>query len=188
MREYFNVALGRWQVVLADGTRTYRYRHMMEEHLGRKLATDEHVHHINGDPTDDRLENLQVLGEAEHHRLHAPDSAAAQRAKWEHEWSAKHPHCVECGTTDRRHEARGMCSRCYFTIRQREAGGHEPRKPATVLDLTCEHCGDEFQRTLKQGKGKYCSRSCASKASSRRRWARRAAGDGDHLIGRRRAA
>jgi hypothetical protein len=42
----------------------------MEGHLGRELRTDEHVHHINGDRADDRLENLAVLSAVDHHRLH----------------------------------------------------------------------------------------------------------------------
>lgn len=48
-----------------------RYRLVMEEHLGRYLREDEEVHHLNEDPTDDRLENLEVMSIAEHARLHA---------------------------------------------------------------------------------------------------------------------
>jgi hypothetical protein len=47
-----------------------RSRLVIEEHLGRLLSTHEHVHHLNGDPTDDRLENLGVLSAAEHGSLH----------------------------------------------------------------------------------------------------------------------
>lgn len=51
-----------------------RSRYMMEQHLGRKLKTSEHVDHINGDKTDDRLENLQVLTIADHTRKTIKDS------------------------------------------------------------------------------------------------------------------
>ena len=42
----------------------------MEKILGRKLGHNEVVHHINGDKTDNRIENLQVLTRAEHSSIH----------------------------------------------------------------------------------------------------------------------
>ena len=43
----------------------------MEELLGEKLPPDMVVHHINGNKTDNRPENLEIMTRAEHTRLHA---------------------------------------------------------------------------------------------------------------------
>lgn len=47
-----------------------QHRRIMEEHLGRKLTKDEVVHHINGNKSDNRIENLQVMSRGEHSSLH----------------------------------------------------------------------------------------------------------------------
>ena len=43
------------------GVKKRLHRHIMEEHLGRLLESNEHVYHLNGDPKDNRLENLVVI-------------------------------------------------------------------------------------------------------------------------------
>lgn len=50
------------------------HRVVMEEHLERLLDSDEQVHHINGDKTDNRLENLVLIGVSEHMSLHAKEN------------------------------------------------------------------------------------------------------------------
>ena len=46
------------------------HRYLYEQHLGRKLTRYEVVHHINGDITDNRIENLQLMTLSEHGKLH----------------------------------------------------------------------------------------------------------------------
>ena len=42
----------------------------MAQELGKELATEEQVHHINGDSFDDRIENLQLFPNASEHIRH----------------------------------------------------------------------------------------------------------------------
>lgn len=38
----------------------YEHRHALEQHLGRRLTSNEQVKWINGDKTDNRIENLEL--------------------------------------------------------------------------------------------------------------------------------
>ncbi|KKL59390.1 hypothetical protein LCGC14_2215840 [marine sediment metagenome] len=58
--------------VWVDGKRRQvkQHRWVMEQHLGRAIGPREVVHHINGDKTDNKLENLEIVEYGAHTANH----------------------------------------------------------------------------------------------------------------------
>lgn len=60
-----------YKYLRVDGGYEKRSRLVMENHIGRKIAEGEVVHHINGKKADDRIENLYLCDDrAEHSLVH----------------------------------------------------------------------------------------------------------------------
>jgi hypothetical protein len=62
----------------------------MEQHLGRTLGPDEVVHHRDGDPSNNSIENLEVKGRIKHLQDHARDDRPPEMIEIT---------CIGCGKT-----------------------------------------------------------------------------------------
>ena len=58
------------------GGRVYEYRLLAAIKIGRPLMSGEVVHHIDGDVTNNALDNLQVMTQSEHMTLHNTERRA----------------------------------------------------------------------------------------------------------------
>jgi hypothetical protein len=57
-----------YKTIIINGKQVREHRWVMEQFLGRKLETWEHVHHIDGNHLNNNIDNLKVLTNADHQR------------------------------------------------------------------------------------------------------------------------
>lgn len=72
-----------------NGKAVQEHRAIAEFCIGRKLARNEVVHHINRNPSDNRIENLQVMSRREHMIEHSDDRPNPVRRFGESNHAAK---------------------------------------------------------------------------------------------------
>lgn len=70
--KYHRLSLGKDD----NGKRIFidEHRFVMEKHIGRKLNKNEIVHHIDGNKSNNNINNLQIMSKKEHRILHLKDN------------------------------------------------------------------------------------------------------------------
>ena len=71
-----------------NGTYKGVHRLVMERHIGRKLSDDEIIHHLDGNKTNNSIENLVIVSRSEHIEIHR-DCLYAERRKLKKEKEVK---------------------------------------------------------------------------------------------------
>ena len=125
------------------------HRRIWEDNYG-EVPPDHHIHHINGDSTDNRLENLECIHKSKHHSMHF--SAQRQVAAMQKKESREKAN--EWYRSDYGREKQGAASR----------KGWNERKP---IERACVICNKKFMTKNLNGT-KYCSQVCRSKSQSNR--------------------
>ena len=112
------------------------------------------VHHIDGDPLNNALENLQCLPHAEHLRIHTTRRRQAGNFQAKHERNIP-VICAQCGKEFL------ACQRgakfCSPTCNQKWQREHGRRH----VEKTCAWCGKVFL-SPKDTSARYCSATCAA--------------------------
>ncbi len=105
-----SMKFGYVRIRTGPGQRDLEHRIVWEAAHG-PIPRGMHVHHLNHDKMDNRLENLVLATNSEHQHLH-------DERKLGYRWSLEHKRCIACHTAERPHRARGLCGQCYGRLHE----------------------------------------------------------------------
>ena len=158
------------------------HRYVWEKEVGT-IPKGCHVHHVNGDKSDNRIENLSIMTPSGHERMHGQEierkaksrenvkNAVLAAPAWHHSEAGRAWHsqqakgrkpprvekiCDVCGQPFMGTKIQRFCSNACKAKYRRDSG-------LDNVERICEQCGKPFMTTRFKDQ-KYCSRECMSKA------------------------
>lgn len=164
------------------------------EHHNGKIPKGFHVHHIDGDKSNNVIENLKLLSMSEHLSFHAknlsPERLAKSRKhmeeirpltkKWHasdkgYEWHSKHG--IKTFTRKDPIEVKCLCCGKKFFADLLDlhhakfcSNACKSRQRRTIkiddIEVTCDFCGKIFKRNkyARKKRGSFCSISCGRRS------------------------
>lgn len=124
------------------------HRYLIQQHLGRKLLSNEHIHHIDGNKLNNTIDNLMIVSPSDHRKLHK-----------EKEW--KDIKCLHCGI---------IFSSCTEGCRPRKFCSDKCLRDHVIIikEYICPQCKNIFI-SRKSQKRIYCSHKCSTTANNIKR-------------------
>ncbi len=107
-----------------------------------------HIHHIDGDKSNNAIENLQIMDRTSHLRLHMMDEGRKQRAR---EMAEKYR-----PLTKQWHASKEGIAWHVYHAEKSKFGKWEPKT------YKCEVCCKEYESTKRSG-ARFCTNACKSK-------------------------
>jgi len=160
------------------------HRQIWEDTFG-EIPKDHHIHHKNGDFSDNRLENLECLHKNEHHKLHfntEKQIAHLHAQRWKanlyhkssegrkraseiskEQWKIRKPKEVICTVCRTKFETMNFSGTKYCSQKCRSKAGYDKN----FIKRICVICKNEFMtQKVKNRIAKTCSPKCSALLSS----------------------
>jgi len=160
------------------------HRRMWEDVYG-PIPEDHHIHHKNGDSTDNRIENLECIHKIDHHLMHFDREKqlgilhSKEIQEKAHQWQKTNDGKEKLSRASKanwvvREPIERTCTVCFIKFHTKNFTGTKYCSQkcrtkagylARIVELKCEICGATFR--AEKGKAKTCSPKCAGALSSR---------------------
>jgi len=128
----------------------YLHRYIWEEHHG-PIPSGYVIHHMDGNPGNNAIENLEMVLSGLHTSRHAENATDEFK-----EWRKQHIDKI-----------RSLAAAWHSSPEGREwhsLHGHLAWEGKEPITLVCQQCGKEFKTLANHGNTKFCSNNCKSAA------------------------